>query len=113
MQLDGRTVTVLHANVLFPPIIITGWPEGVRLLRPKALNKSEQLLLQDALSKRLVSMTCLQGKREGSFLAEGSANGLEQPESTTSAEGDDVGQGPPSGAGVWAGPLSKQASQLF
>jgi hypothetical protein len=126
MQLNSQTVTILHASSSLPPVVITGWPEGIRLLRPKALNKVEQLLLQDALDKSLVSMVCLQGKDEQAFLMNndclsggGNTKELDEPESTADAnedrdEIDDIeGKGIPSGVAVWAGPLAKQASQLF
>jgi hypothetical protein len=84
------------------------------LLRPKALNKVEQLLLQDALDKGLVSMECMSG--EGNIFP--SADGMIEKQSTnveedrSGLEGDDGTDSPPA-IHAWLGPLADQASKLF
>jgi hypothetical protein len=108
--------TVLNASSSLPPVVVTGWPEGVRLVRPKALTKNEQLLLQAALDKSLISMTCLHGEEMQAPLVVDSGEGnvddeREQLEIEADRNGDE-GEASSSG-GVWAGPLAAKASQLF
>ena len=55
-RLDGRTTMVLRVSPTLPPVRVNGWPENVRQIKPKLMNKAEQLILQDALAKGLVSM---------------------------------------------------------
>jgi len=61
-QLDGKPVVVLRASPSWPPVAINGWPENVRRIKPKLLNKTEQCILQDALRKGLVSMVSLKAR---------------------------------------------------
>jgi hypothetical protein len=118
-------VTVLNASSFLPPVVVAGWPEGVPLLRPKALNKIEQSLLQDALDRSLVSMTCLRGGDGKDVQAlftdkddSGEANmedKCEQLEGIADVDADRDGNGGEgsSSGGVWAGPLAEKASLLF
>jgi hypothetical protein len=87
------------------------------------LNKIEQLLLQDALDRFLVSMTCLrEGEDVQALFADkddsGEANmedNCEQLDGIADVEADRDGNGGEgsSSSGVWAGPLAEKASQLF
>ena len=109
-------VTVLNASSFLPPVVVAGWPEGVPLLRPKALNKNQQLLLQDALNKSLVSMVCLrEGECEGEDVQASLADKVNSGEVNVEDELDRDGNGGEgsSSGGVWAGPLAEKASLLF
>jgi hypothetical protein len=84
------------------------------LLRPKALSKAEQLLLQDALDKELISMECLRGEGER-FLSAEDAMERQDPEVEESGrepEGDGEVDSSPA-IPAWLGPLADQASRLF